>query len=114
MRISDGSSDVCSSDLMWHGPVAFALHGFQAPAFWLAFGGFLLATLMYWWKPELHGKARRALSLPVRILEDKYGFDRSEERRVGKECVCTGRSRWSPFHLKKKTNQNHTAIHSII
>src|SRR3546814_93855 len=61
---------------MWHGPVAFALHGFQAPAFWLAFGGFLLATLMYWWKPELHGKARRALSLPVRILEDKYGFDR--------------------------------------
>ena len=31
---------------------------------------------MYWWKPELHGKARRALSLPVRILEDKYGFDR--------------------------------------
>src|SRR3546814_17216996 len=24
--------------------------------------------------------------------------DRSEERRVGKECVSTGRSRWSPFH----------------
>src|SRR3546814_20852034 len=23
---------------------------------------------------------------------------RSEERRVGKECVCTGRSRWSPYH----------------
>src|SRR3546814_15330983 len=27
--------------------------------------------------------------------------DRSEERRVGKECVSTGRSRWSPYHLKK-------------
>src|SRR3546814_15579989 len=25
-------------------------------------------------------------------------FDRSEERRVGKECVSTGRSRWSPDH----------------
>src|SRR3546814_8576448 len=25
-------------------------------------------------------------------------FDRSEERRVGKECVSTCRSRWSPFH----------------
>src|SRR3546814_20153873 len=24
--------------------------------------------------------------------------DRSEERRVGKECVSTGRSRWSPYH----------------
>src|SRR3546814_12262150 len=24
--------------------------------------------------------------------------ERSEERRVGKECVSTGRSRWSPYH----------------
>src|SRR3546814_20076421 len=29
--------------------------------------------------------------------------DRSEERRVGKECVRTCRSRWSPCHYKKKT-----------
>src|SRR3546814_12255415 len=28
--------------------------------------------------------------------------DRSEERRVGKECVSTGRSRWSPYNKKKK------------
>src|SRR3546814_16359859 len=28
---------------------------------------------------------------------------RSEERRVGKECVCTCRYRWSPYHSKKKT-----------
>src|SRR3546814_15105358 len=27
---------------------------------------------------------------------------RSEERRVGKECVSTCRSRWSPYHKKKK------------
>src|SRR3546814_15850809 len=30
------------------------------------------------------------------------GDQRSEERRVGKECVRTCRSRWSPFHYKKK------------
>ncbi|MCJ0825010.1 NADH-quinone oxidoreductase subunit L [Luteimonas sp. 50] len=59
----------------FHGPVAFALHGFQAPAFWLALAGFALATVMYWWKPELHHRARRLLSWPVRVLEDKYGFD---------------------------------------
>src|SRR3546814_15672591 len=29
---------------------------------------------------------------------------RSEERRVGKECVSTCRSRWSPYHYKKKKN----------
>src|SRR3546814_11862142 len=31
-------------------------------------------------------------------------LQRSEERRVGKECVSTCRSRWSPYHSKKKEN----------
>src|SRR3546814_18744246 len=30
---------------------------------------------------------------------------RSEERRVGKACVSTCRSRWSPYHYNKKTNK---------
>jgi NADH-quinone oxidoreductase subunit L len=54
---------------------AFALHGFTALPFWLAFGGFALATLMYLVRPELHGKARRLFAPIVRILENKYGFD---------------------------------------
>src|SRR3546814_7223642 len=37
-----------------------------------------------------------------RIAPSGHGDDaiayRSEERRVGKECVSTGRSRWSPYH----------------
>src|SRR3546814_11648431 len=33
---------------------------------------------------------------------------RSEERRVGKECVSTCRSRWSPYHYKKKYSKNKT------
>src|SRR3546814_11395096 len=32
---------------------------------------------------------------------------RSEERRVGKECVSTCRSRWSPYHEKKKQQKDH-------
>src|SRR3546814_13230998 len=31
-----------------------------------------------------------------------FDFARSEERRVGKECVSTCRSRWSRYHYKKK------------
>src|SRR3546814_13936120 len=31
---------------------------------------------------------------------------RSEERRVGKECVSTCRSRWSPYHSKKNKTSN--------
>ena len=59
----------------WHGPVAFALHGFQAPAFWLVLAGFALATAMYWWKPSLADKAAKVFAFPRRILENKYGFD---------------------------------------
>src|SRR3546814_11157550 len=32
---------------------------------------------------------------------------RSEERRVGKECVSTCRSRWSPLHYKNKKKQKN-------
>jgi NADH-quinone oxidoreductase subunit L len=60
---------------VWHGPVAYALHGFQAPAFWLAFAGFALATLMYLLRPELPARAAKLFALPKRVLENKYGFD---------------------------------------
>ena len=59
----------------FHGPVAFALHGFVAPAFWLALAGFALATVMYLWKPDLPAKAARIFALPIRILQNKYGMD---------------------------------------
>src|SRR3546814_13084672 len=38
------------------------------------------------------------------MLNDFTG-SRSEERRVGKECVSTCRSRWSPYHYKKNASQ---------
>ncbi len=62
---------------LWHGWVKFALHGFIAPAFWLAFGGFALATLMYLVKPELPAKfaAFPPFRLAARILNNKYGMD---------------------------------------
>src|SRR3546814_14780548 len=37
----------------------------------------------------------------IAVCEQHPDF-RSEERRVGKECVSTCRSRWSPYHEKKK------------
>src|SRR3546814_18952347 len=36
--------------------------------------------------------------------------NRSEERRVGKECVSTCRSRWSPYHSKKQKNKKQLNI----
>src|SRR3546814_14064831 len=51
---------------------------------------------------------RRQLSMvhriPLHLFRDcaPDSPNRSEERRVGKECVSTCRSRWSPYHYKKK------------
>src|SRR3546814_14714366 len=41
---------------------------------------------------------------PSRCERDALPAERSEERRVGKECVSTCRSRWSPYHYKKNNN----------
>src|SRR3546814_12152066 len=40
-------------------------------------------------------------------------LSRSEERRVGKACVSTCRSRWSPYHYKK-THYNIYSYHNIL
>src|SRR3546814_6578702 len=74
MRISDWSSDVCSSDLdRWETSVA----GFED-----------VLKVQAGVVGNIDG-ARTAMSNIV---------GRSEERRVGKECVSTCRSRWSPYH----------------
>src|SRR3546814_3133237 len=80
MRISDWSSDVCSSDL-----VAVARRRFGA-----AGGGR---------HTDRHGEKRRfGPPGPAQEKHDDRQKQRSEERRVGKECVSTCRSRWSPYH----------------
>src|SRR3546814_10598019 len=82
MRISDWSSDVCSSDLFRYYLVYGALDMFAE--------GRLEAN---------HSHAHlveRDERLTVRVWRADDG--RSEERRVGKECVSTCRSRWSPYH----------------
>src|SRR3546814_12327409 len=49
----------------------------------------------------------QVFALAGRMMATRVMGKRSEERRVGKECVSTCRSRWSPYHYKKK-NKKHT------
>jgi NADH-quinone oxidoreductase subunit L len=51
------------------------LHFFKAPAFWLAFSGFALASYVYLFNIEVAKKCQKIFALPIRILENKYGFD---------------------------------------
>src|SRR3546814_7680840 len=94
MRISDWSSDVCSSDLS--GRTDAGVHARRQVAH---------VDLDYAITPFRLSEALNAQLRPdpVAIIDCRtVNDDRSEERRVGKECVSTCRSRWSPYHYKKK------------
>src|SRR3546814_13544047 len=121
MRISDWSSDVCSSDLIVHNkyvvdslkakgavfveeldmvpdgvPVVFSAHGVPkaVPATAAARGlSYLDATCPL--VSKVHRQAEREVEAGRHIV---FIGHRSAERRVGKECVSTCRSRWSPYH----------------
>src|SRR3546814_12844284 len=104
MRISDWSSDVCSSDLPERirfpdRPSAFPNPQSPIP------NPMIVAEHL---RKTFPGKGKD--KTPV-VAVDDVGFEardgeitgllgpnRSEERRVGKECVSTCRSRWSPYH----------------
>src|SRR3546814_14796537 len=110
MRISDWSSDVCSSDLrdtigpamVTIGAVAIVIDtlvaarlasGFRmlAALLWSRLGA-AMALLLLAWAVRAAGSIDPARSFIIWIRV------RSEERRVGKESVSTFRSRWAPDH----------------
>src|SRR3546814_13946911 len=100
MRISDWSSDVCSSDLIVHGFVPRTSAGVQIIDTWDTLG--MRATQS---QDTVLDKAfvpddLVALVCPVGFAGAGafHVSIRSEERRVGKECVSTCRSRWSAEH----------------
>ncbi len=63
----------------FHGAGAMVLHGFKTLPFWLAVAGAAMAYYCYVVSPATPGKIRAALAAPVKVLEEKYGFDRAYE-----------------------------------
>src|SRR3546814_12350220 len=136
MRISDWSSDVCSSDLVWplldgfcrkemvrQYPIpgalaAMAAIGAEADIVVLTNVGpeHQQGRIEQLARHDFHAPvigSRGGKGEPVRRLIEEYQPSvavfiddlaghhqsvRSDERRVGKECVRTCRSRWSPYH----------------
>jgi NADH-quinone oxidoreductase subunit L len=59
----------------FHGPAAFALHGFVTPVFWLAMLGVGLATWIYLFQPSIAEAVRQRFGWLYTLLDRKYGFD---------------------------------------
>ena len=68
----------------WHGQVAFIEHAMMAPPFWLAMGGLLLATLIWWllhkWNPSIDEQLQAKGGPVTKALQDKYGFDEFNQK----------------------------------
>src|SRR3546814_1272545 len=87
MRISDWSSDVCSSDLpQRRTALPRRLEG----------AGDGIARDLFGQRGRIDDHRVRAAGFGDQRRDRAVA--RSEERRVGKECVSTCRSRWSPYH----------------
>src|SRR3546814_2941599 len=95
MRISDWSSDVCSSDLLTG---TLAERDEQLAQLVDTSDGFLaeLAARRDELSTILSSGAVAAGEASEILVRHRDAIDRSEERRGGKECVSTCRSRWSP------------------
>src|SRR3546814_7765047 len=94
-RISDWSADVCSSDLTGTGLLAAG----RVPG---------LAAMETGRVVRRHHRRAAYSGMAAAPLASMAAAQaaRSEERRDGKECVSTCRSRWSPYHLKHKNHCN--------
>src|SRR3546814_20071794 len=108
MRISDWSSDVCSSDLS----ITQGVHSILSRAIRNSADDPGVETLLncdsMFRAAQIVGEAMHAMQERYRKTIGTHGASadasilvagefRSEERRVGKECVSTCRSRWSPY-----------------
>src|SRR3546814_16475027 len=100
MRISDWSSDVCSSDLVKTKSRARHCRG-KASAEWPAIWPRTRSPASGRQTETMMADQRFTLYWRTGVREVVEGR-RSEERRVGKESVSTCRSRWSPCHYKTK------------
>src|SRR3546814_12215043 len=99
MRISDWSSDVCSSDLFDEVGLDVELTLF---ADYLASIDAMAAGELDAVTQTLNDTMASVAFGSEQVIVVVNDNSRSEERRVGKECVSTCRSRWSPHHKKKK------------
>src|SRR3546814_19862861 len=101
MRISDWSSDVCSSDLLGLLHLDDAQRGTVMKRMtWLVPALYILFLMVpIYWLLNMSFKTTNEILGSLTLWPQTFTLaNRSEERRVGKECVSPCISRWAPYH----------------
>src|SRR3546814_17256038 len=98
MRISDWSSDVCSADLVFAGDNSSLASVKAVSENYPLRGTIKLAAAPFEDGRDVHRVPAPGDAWADTRLWQDLQLKSSEERRVGKECVSTCRSRWSPYH----------------
>src|SRR3546814_15702983 len=101
MRISDWSSDVCSSDLCWR----LTAKTIPCPI------PITIKTEVIAVTTDIQDSRSARFALRCSSFDERWFPDRSEARRVGKECVSTCRSRRSTYHDTKQQKNERTSIY---
>ena len=78
----------------FHGAGAMMLEGLHGAPFWLSALGIAIAAYLYLFNPALAGRLRHWLRWPVRILENKYGFDDFNQAVFAGGALKTGSGLW--------------------
>ncbi|MEM9304448.1 MAG: NADH-quinone oxidoreductase subunit L [Pseudomonadota bacterium] len=79
---------------IWHGPMAFALHGFVTLPVWLMLAGSALATFIYLFRPEIADRIKNAVGPLHALLERKYGFDELYQAVFARGSRMLGTGLW--------------------
>ena len=109
--ISDAHPGVKEMAEEFHGVVPMMLHGLTSAPFWLALAGAAAAWYLYIARPEMAAVVRDKAGVLVRILDDKYGFDRFNDWFFagGVRKFGTGLWRWGDVTVIDGLMVNGTA-----
>jgi NADH-quinone oxidoreductase subunit L len=78
----------------FHGAAAMGVHALGAAPFWLMLSGFVLASIIYLWRPSLAGMLQQRMPGLHRILQNKYYIDELYQAVIVKRAVQLGNSLW--------------------
>ncbi|HKJ16351.1 MAG TPA: NADH-quinone oxidoreductase subunit L [Xanthomonadales bacterium] len=92
--VSPGNDVLAELGTHFHGPLAMATHAVQTVPFWLMIAGFLLATLVYRFRPALAEYTTNRLPALNRLLNNKYYFDELYQNTFVRRSIQLGNGLW--------------------